>query len=341
MPIYVPIVRSRAAELKGLKELHTGVLDAILPVVELTRSRRTTKNPGGSLEQSVTNVREILGDRPFIADLTSLESQQSGELNDLLSDANDFGNWTTFAATVLPPTAIPVVHLLDPFVPAEFGAQLRALRRRFSRFALRFPVGYAYVRDALVACASEAGDVAGVAVVLDAGFVTRTTAAAKGAELQALLSDTAGFAPWFISTAASSFPNSVVSAGGGDDTGAFPLIETSLHASLARQSPGLVYGDYAAIHPEDFVGTVTNWVPRVDVMLETEFYYHRYRRSDGGYIRAAAEAQADPRFVGLDCWATKNIAAAAAGAPLGKSPSHWIANRVNFHISRQVERLDL
>jgi Beta protein len=341
MPTYVPIIRSRAAELKGLKELTPEVLDAILPVVEFTRSRRTAKNPGGSVRQSVTNVGEILGERPFIADLTSLESQQNSEVNDLLNDANNFGNWTTFALDVLPAHAVPVVHLLDPFVPAEFVAQLGALRDRFPQVALRFPAGYGYVQQAMAACVAGGTSLDRVAVVLDAGFVTRSTAAAAATGLQTLLTDLTGLTPWFVSAASSSFPNSVVSAGGGDDTGAFPLIETSLHAALARQFPFLVYGDYAAIHPEDFVGTVTNWVPRVDVMLGTEFYYYRYRRSDGGYIRAASEAQADHRFVSLNCWATRNIAAAAAGAPMGKSPSHWIASRLNFHVSRQVDRLTL
>ncbi|ENZ95882.1 hypothetical protein O1K_07645 [Xanthomonas fragariae LMG 25863] len=154
-----------------------------------------------------------------------------------------------------------------------------------------------------------------------------------------MLSAVSGWTFFKKSIASSSFPNSVVSAGGEDDQGAFNLSEVYLWKELVLKFPDLTYGDYAGIHPIDFTGTVTNWVPRVDVMLDESFYYHRYRRSEGGYEKAAYEALNDHRYVPLDCWAQENIRLAAGGSPNGRSPSFWIANRVNFHLSRQLFKI--
>jgi hypothetical protein len=180
-----------------------------------------------------------------------------------------------------------------------------------------------------------------VVLILDAGFISKTTIGGAAARLVEMLQAVAHIGLNHLSVASSSFPNSVVSAGGKDDTGEFRLLEVDLGDWCRGQFPNIAYGDYAVIHPMDFKGTVTNWVPRVDIMLDDRFYYYRYRRSDGGYIRAAGEARNDVRYVPLDCWAHRNIESAAAGNPPGRSPSFWIASRVNFHLARQIGRLGL
>jgi len=338
-PLYTPIIRTRPAELKGLRELDVAVRSQLLPVMELTRSRRTTKNPGGNVSNSVEATLEILGDQPFIVDLTSLQSQQNGEFESLLDASNGFDAWTRFAHHHLPKQCIPVVHLLEPFDADEFRRQVVVLRSKFDRVALRVPTSYLELPAVLNTYTSVANDLRTAAIVLDAGYVTSPTAAAAVARLSEMLRQLNRRPTFMTASCSSSFPISVVSAGGEDASDEFPLLETWVDAQLRQTWPELTYGDYAAIHPIDFVGTVTNWVPRVDVMLATKFYYYRYRRSDGGYVRAAADALADSNYAPLNCWGDTNIRNAAAGSPLGRSPSHWIASRVNFHISRQISRL--
>ncbi|MFD2736569.1 hypothetical protein ACFSYI_16185 [Xanthomonas dyei] len=62
---YSPVIRTRAAELRGLKELADAARRKLFPIVELTRSRRTSKNPAGSISKSVEAICEILGGAVF------------------------------------------------------------------------------------------------------------------------------------------------------------------------------------------------------------------------------------------------------------------------------------
>ena len=337
---YMPIVRTRAAELRGLRELTTSVRDSLFPVVELTRSRRSSKNPGGDVQKSIDALLEILGSRPFVADLTSLASQQNGEFGQLLDDADAFQAWTDFASQRLPPSCVPIVHLLDPFDEVEFRTQVTRLLAVFHQVAVRIPTSYMELPAVVTAFQAELGSLDRVVMVLDAGYVTSKTVQGAIGRLSEMVGNLADHTLASLSVASSSFPNSVTSVGGGDEQGELRLAEVTVGDALAPLRGDLRYGDYAAIHPLDFIGMVANWVPRVDVMLDDRFYYHRHRRTAGGYIRAAAEARRDQRWKPLQCWAQENIDAAAAGAAKGLSPSFWISNRVNFHISRQVTRLD-
>jgi len=339
MTTYLPILRSRAAELRGLKELPENIRHRLFPIVELTRSRRTSKNPSGEIKKSVEAVCEIMGTRPFVVDLTSLESLQNSEFEHLLDDTDGFKAWADFAKALLPEQCVPIVHLLEPFELQPFQFQVLQLREKFSRVAIRVPTSYRDFDHLLRACDLTFSNLNDVVLTLDAGYVNQNGMVGALPRLAEMLEAVDGRQFCNVSVAASSFPNSVVSAGGDDDVGQFPLYEVLLWNELRRRFVWLDYGDYAAIHPIDFVGTVTNWVPRVDVMLNDSFYYHRYRRSAGGYVRAAQEAHRDTRYAPLASWAQANIEAAAAGAPNGRSPSFWIANRVNFHLARQVARV--
>lgn len=338
MTTYLPIIRTRAAELRGIQELPSRTLDKLFPIVELTRSRRTSKNPSGDIRKSVDAIQEIMGERSYIVDLTSLESLQNVEFARILDDANGFKAWTDFASNTLPNHCVPIVHLLEPFELESFQPQVERLLERFSKIAIRVPTSYRDFDELIEACGGNL-DLKNVVLTLDAGYITRNSIAGAVPRLFEMLNAVDGEAFCNVSVASSSFPNSVVSVGGDDDSGEFALYEVQIWKQLHHNFGWLDYGDYAAIHPIDFAGTVTNWVPRVDVMLNDSFYYHRYRRSDGGYILAAKEAYHDPRYVRLESWAQENIIAAANGDPNGLSPSFWIANRVNFHLTRQVKRL--
>lgn len=338
---YVPVVRTRAAELKGFAQLSRSTLDALLPLIELTKSRRSKTNPSGAMSKCIDAVLAILADRPFIADLASFESLQNQEIDKLLDPAASFRNWVRFATSVLPSTCIPVAHLTDPFDPLGFSLQVEQLVAKNGWIAIRMPVDYAQAEEISPVLSSVLDGMEKVILLVDGGFVH------KDAALQGYLNCKAAFdrfgSPTGFSAALnSSFPASVATGGYGEDSqGEFSLAEVEIHDNLKKnlRRPKLLYGDYASIHPKEFEGTVTNWVPRVDVPLDRKIYYHRYRRPEGGYSKAAKFARDDRRYVPLDCWGQENIFDAARGMPQGKSPAHWIGVRVNFHITRQVARL--
>lgn len=336
---YVPVIRTRDAELKGFREIDPKRLDRLIPVIELTRSRRSKSNPTAAVSFSVEKVREILADRYFIADLTSLDSQTTPEIEEMLDESGGFANWVAYVQKVLGSHAIPVAHLTDPFDSEIFDTQLKALGSTQEAVAIRIPTSFLEIEELMETAQRAMGDLGRVAVLVDAGFVPpSTTAGARGAVLN-ICKEVASYNPAVIVPTSSSFPSSVVAPGYGEDrVGEFPLCEVDISAAVERALPFMrvLHGDYSCIHPLDFEGTVTAWVPRVDVPLESSLFYYRYRRPVGGYVAAAQAALRDHRYVSLDCWGDENIKMAAAGEPLGKSPAHWIGARLNFHISRQV-----
>lgn len=335
---YIPVLRTREAEMKGLANVKPRELDLLLPVLELTRSRRTTTNTNGAVSKCVDRAQEILQGRPYIADLTSMAAQTSAEISALLDPSDSFRNWTDFVASSLPRNCIPAVHLTEPFDQATFAEQANRLWATNQALAIRVPIDYAHVSE--VAAALAPGNP--IVVLADAEYIKPSQAPITATKCHNVLAAFAGKAA-LAASVCSSFPSSVtVPEYGGDAHGEFDLAEVQVSEFIkARGLPGtsIVHGDYALIHPLDFEGTVTNWVPRVDVPLEFKVFYHRVRRPEGGYVEAAVRALGDRRYVPLDCWGDQNVRDAAAGSPSGRSPAHWISVRVNFHITRQAVRL--
>jgi len=337
--IYIPIVRTRDAELKGLKNLESSVLDSVLPLVELTRSRRSKHNPDGAVEISLEKISSVMQSRPSIIDVTTLDGQSNTEIHNLLSYQEGFSNWVSFVKNNFTSADIPVAHFTEPFVRSIFEDELNGLDHKFPNICVRVPSGREGALEQIYEVLAQRDRLGSTIFIVDAGFVEppyadQATAAALRAASRVDLSKVRACA-----VAASSFPSSVVATNyGGDSEGEFALSEVAIFEGMNERLPELpwIYSDYATIHPIEFSGTVTNWVPRVDIPLDRSLFYHRYRRGDGGYVMAAKLAMHDARYIPLPCWASDNVEQAARGIPQGKSPSHWIAVRMNFHISRQV-----
>lgn len=338
---YCPVVSTRDAEARGFSELSQFALDSILPVIELTRSRRSRNNPDGDIQRSTDRLLGTLSGRRFVADVSALPSQANAQTSELLDASDGFRNWTSFLSAQLPSEAVPVAHLDDPFNEANFLKQLQDIPARFADIALRIPTNYGYVAQVVQAFAKAWRR---CVVFLDASYISESSRPFVVAQMTNLLPFAAQLAPEICAPLSSSFPSSVLDPGYGQDaSGFFPLAEVEVSEDLKGIAPGygvqLVHGDYSMIHPNDFAGTVTNWVPRIDVPLDRHLLYHRERRPTGGYVQCARRVVSDPRYVPITSWGVDQIQRAAAGAPDGRSPSFWISVRLNIHIERQVNRL--
>lgn len=339
--VYVPALRTRDSEMKAFENLRLDVRHSLLPVFELTRSRRSKSNPDGSVIKTVERLVALMGENPFIVDVTSLDSQGNAETADFLDPTDSFRNWCNFVLVNLPESCIPVVHLSDPFDAVEFSTQRARLESKFRGVALRVPTDY---KDAhLLANELRAQPKNGCLVLLvDGGFVAQGASTWATQHCMTIASLFVGLVD-LIAPLTSSFPSSVTESGfgGGDAYGDFVLEEVAVSERMKRfLDSRVVHGDYGLVHPNDFEGTVTNWVPRVDVPLESTGFYYRYRRPAGGYALAAGLAIRDVKYRAMTCWAHDMVVKAAGGNPEGRSPSFWISVRVNFHLTRQVLRLN-
>jgi hypothetical protein len=336
---YVPSIRTRAAELKGWEQLRRMALKRTLPIMEITQSRRSKKNPTGAVSKTIQELSQILEDSAFVADLTTLDRYKNPEIEHLLDPEDGFKEWVEFVNSSLPPTCIPAVHLTVPLDVPALRRQISALRSSHDAIAVRFPTSFREHKTVMQSLVDELGELSRVAVLIDAGYVAPKNAAVAGERVCEMIAEWVDASPGLVAPLSSSFPSSVVQLGG-DDYGKFSLSEVDVSKRVKSEFDRLrvVHGDYAAIHPLDFVGTVTNWVPRVDVPLESDLYYYRYRREEGGYERCARKALEDADYAPLECWGCDNIREAAAGKPQGRSPAHWIAVRLNINVTRQAAR---
>jgi hypothetical protein len=343
---YLPVLKTTDAELTAYEELDGRVKDNVLPLFELTKSRRTKKNPVGPIEIRLNELQELTQGRLFILDLTQEPSLSNTQIDDLLGTTNDgYKLWRKFVADI--ENVIPVIHYNEEADAADNIKQARELERQHQAVAFRIdvydpstPVYFRGVVDAL-------RHPERLVVILDAGYVSVQAWEEAAAPLRKRIKEISKFLPsanYF--SVCSSFPKTVVAPGyGADASGEFNLVEIDVHESANREKPDIKYGDYGSIHPVRYPMGGGGWIPRIDAPLDRMCFYHRERASDQGnrkaYIKVAKRVFGDKRYKKIqrvDAWGDTEIQSAAEGNPHGINPSHWIAVRANLHITRQYFR---
>ncbi|TVT60167.1 MAG: beta family protein [Sedimenticola thiotaurini] len=335
-PTYVPIIKSTDAELKGYSFLRGEVKAETTPIFELTRSRRSKNAPDGNVHKRMVQIAEIVGDIPFILDLTAHEDLSNDQINDLLDETGGFLNWVEFLGEYPDLNIIPAIHFYSDTPEVVIKQEVQQLLSNHRKLALRVQPDDESINWYIDIIRSALNSDNELVLVFDAGYVVAESyqnvlelVANRYAALPV------GFDPWSIVVCASSFPASVVALSNCyDDHGIIPLLEKKLYQDLKGNGVNLCYGDYASIHPVRYQSRGGTWVPRIDVSLDTSVIYTRYRRHAGGYARAAEEMVAHPDYLSIDCWGHEQIRSAADGNPGGLSPSFWIAVRMNIHMSR-------
>ena len=346
--MYVPIIKSTQSEMNGVKHLYDEVKTGILPVFELTKSRRTRLVPEGDIYRSYEKIIEIYPDRPFILDLTGHEDLGNSQIERFFDFSGGYNNWCTFIEELDNRNVYPAIQILadDTEHLEEVSLQVKRLAKISNKVALRIGVfDFSGIEISLfLNYILKSIDKSKVILILDAGYIKPMQAEAFAEDIsrqfKIINQKTSINNPIIVS---SSFPRTVVMSGyGGDDFGLFAIEEVKLHKKLAETYADInwTYGDYGSVHPLRYETRGGSWVPRVDFPLDEKIYYYRYRRDDGGYIKAAKKVVEDnQQYLPIDCWGNEQILSASVGKPKGKSPSFWISARINMHISRQLNRL--
>ncbi|EJL6695843.1 beta family protein, partial [Vibrio cholerae] len=87
---YFPIIKTRDAELKCFQNLDKIILDQILPIYELTKSRKTTKTPDGDINRRMGQIKDIQGGNPFILDLCTDDKYINPQIEQLIDEYQGF-----------------------------------------------------------------------------------------------------------------------------------------------------------------------------------------------------------------------------------------------------------
>lgn len=341
---YVPLIKTTDAELRGYSELAMDVKDQLLPLFELTKSRKTKLEPYGNVEKRMLKIKNVLGDRPFILDLTTHPDMDNYQIKDLLDKHDGFKCWREFLESHSDYKIIPVVHV-NPDELEETTKLVRWLDSRYEKFVFKAESSDGELPSYLDSIVAGCSDVNKLLIIIDAQFVENDNFHAKCAGSIARANEANDlYGIKNIVIASSSFPRSVYNHTSDcrDSEGSFARFDEKLVAAVTSSTDvNIIYGDYASIHPARYQVGGGTWVPRIDYPLENSYIYTRYRRNVGGYIKAAEEMVLNSMFTALDCWGYDEIKASAEGEPNGLSPSYWIAVRLNLHITEKVKRTPL
>lgn len=338
--MYIPNLKTSDSEIRAVRFLSGAVKERILPAFELTRSRKTTKLPSGSVTVRMDQLVDAFGSDRFILDLSTEEDLINQEIYSFFDEAANYRRWRNFVASYNKGGMIPCLLYEEGGSKSLFQGQVDRLLQDAGRVALRLPANDENANKLYNWCV-EVADPEKFVVIGNLYFIGQNEVVKYRGFASSFVDGVIGNKiPSLIGLPLSSFPRSVVENGYGDDSeGEFDAAEYEFFDSITKKYSSLPisFSDFASVHPIRYPTRGGAWVPRIDLPLDREIVYRRYRRNDGGYVQAASELKQlyDRKLV--NCWASDQIRAAAAGSPEGLSPSYWISVRINYWISKVAE----
>lgn len=340
---YFPIIKTTEAELKAYENLPIEIKNNILPIIELTRSRRSKKNYIGDIDKNIEKLGKILPSNAyFILDISMDKFLINNQLSNFLKSTNNFIEWCNYVKNLKNqfPNLIPIIHYDVDFISDNIG-EVKFLDKFFDYLAFKVDIddnqSINYIDEVLKHLNPNK-----MILILDKGFVdVRDTKQGDASHLFfPILTELTNKhyynnLPKIVYTL-SSFPTSVLSSGynsGDKSQGHFPAVEIFTGLTLAKKYR-ISHGDYASIHPVRYE-TYATLTPRIDFINKNCFFYFRTSIESGGYITSAQKTITSPMYHIIEkptIWADQEIALAAQGKPTHRNPSHWIAVRMNRYI---------
>ena len=343
--IYFPIIKTRDGELRCFEHISDDDFDKILPIYELTKSRKTKKAPDGDIYRRMSHIGKIQGNRPFILDLSTNENYTNPQIEQLLSEQDGFKEWQYFLFDLhCELNIIPMIHLYEDdeghFDDVEAFVKVASIKKEHLAVRLPYDLSKEEVEYYLAPIVSNLNDNCKLYVILDAEFVRYKNVHDV---VDCFIESCDGTRKFLDKVEAvvmlcTSFPSNVAQEGGEDIAGTIDITEEAIYQGVSEEFP-IQYGDYVSINTEQIEMKGGTFVPRIDIAsLDGKlFSYKRYRRHKGGYVRAAQATLADTEsYKPLNVWADGEIAAAAREEPSGISPAYWISVRMNYYIKSRL-----
>lgn len=343
---YFPKLRTRAAELKGLKHLTDNRKDQIIPIITAGKWPRAT-----AFESGISKIAEVFENRPFFLDLTDEHNTFSQEQALLKNSTNNYQNWRTYVKRFA--NAIPVAQVDPQANLRDFVMQARACEHEFGRIAF---IINDYIKDLehVTSALSSLDDVNNAIIFIDSKYIRNSYPAVLAANIQTINTIRNDVPDANISTLSTSFPSSLAtfSNDANKTRGVIDILERQLHEELGGYDV-VGYGDYGSIHGIVYDDTpdVMRWTARVD--YPTERYWQFERRPKGSVsasstgttksdFQHAAQAifSSNPQIANSDIWGEDIIMQTATNPQfdgIGFGPAAWISVRVNIHLSKQID----
>ncbi|BCB61240.1 hypothetical protein HaloA020_19410 [Halomonas sp. A020] len=342
---YFPLIKTRDAELRCFSNIKEESFDDLLPIYELTKSRKTLKTPDGDIYKRMKKIGEIQKGRPFILDLCTDDKYINPQIEQLLSPYMGFKDWQYFIFDLNHDlNIIPMIHIFEDEgkVAEDVKSFVKIASQRKAYLAVRLPYDlgsediFSYVRPIVDSMVEGCK----LYVILDAGYIRNehvNDVADKFIDSCAGLNDMLHYIEDIV-IISTSFPSNVAKAGEDDSQGKFDIFEESVYQKVIEEVD-VKYGDYASINTEQIEMRGGTFVPRIDIasLDGFAFTYKRYRRNAGGYVKCAQETIKDnANYTPLSTWADEEIELASNDTPTGISPAFWISVRMNYFIETRL-----
>lgn len=336
--MYFPNLKTTDSELRAVRHLSADVKKRITPIFELTRSRKTTLAPSGSLKRRAEQLREIYGNHKFIIDLCTEQDLMNDETVALFDETGGYSNWQLFLQENFSKMTVPCALYIEGGHEIQFKRQVSALVEQYGKICIRTSVLDEFA-STLYQWALDVTEADHVILCPVLFYIDRTEYEKVRNACEFYVSSVVGNRyPGVLIFAGSSFPRYVTELPGCvDDKGSFPLSEVKLEDELRQRFPVLIRNkaDFASVHPHRYPTKGGTWVPRIDFVDGDSFRYSRVRRGQGGYAAAAMRIDTASIAKLPKCWGADQIISAKNGKVLGGSPSFWISVRINCWITQR------
>lgn len=330
---YYPALRTRVAELNGLKMLSLEQKRKILPILTLGEWPRA-EGVGRSLDKSSEACEEL----PFIADITSVPSYAKSESIQNLKQANNgFQNWRNELSAYA--NAIPVVQFSSS--PRDFIQQVLHFESVGKKVVFRIKD---FQQDTLqvINALSAMNEISNALVLIDCQYIRDTLPAYVAATISTINQIRSLFPSVYISVLSTSFPASVLEhcSDMSRESGVIDILEYGLFERIGGVDVA-AYGDHSSIHSVVYDDvSIRTPVPRIDYpeQLSWSFERRNYSDSEQSYIECAKKLiQKFPNIKAPTCWGETQIHEASKGNVFSKGAGSWISVRVNIHLTKQID----
>lgn len=357
---YIPIIKTGESELKAIKNLTVELKSFILPLFELTKARKKTKEAEGSIRNNIAFLQENFKKTPFILDLTNDDKLGNTEIDNLLTSQNNYENWVNFCLEQKPLFSefYPTVAIVEE-KNEEYEDYIYKLRNQIIKLCSNFK--YIVFRAQNESIAKnlildinnliKKGDVNNLAkkiiFILDYRYINNSTKSIDIAAKLCKVLYSLGVENIVISS--TSFPKTVSEYMNTSDFVKFKIKEFDFYRNIKKElndkNINLIYSDYATVNPirNDNVVFARGWIPRIDVPALDEYVYCRRKRRDKKQSYADVYKSIAKKIIDSDYynnllqrdikgWGIQEILNASNDNIGGSSPRYWISVRMNIYI---------